>query len=361
MASTQKRVASFVGAAALAITALGGGAGGALAQGASPSVAPGASVIAVGDLTGKNVCFDFVALQTEFWGAGHAAIGRALEAAHASVTELDAGTDANKQLEQVRTCITSGSNAIFIIPQDGDSVLTVIKEANQANIPIAVFNRPPATEDGNAVVVVADNRAISKTAMEYMYEQAKAVSDANGGRKIKSVIMVGDLGDPNAVERRAGFYDVIDAHPELFEKPVEVETNWTAETGRAGLENAVTQDPNIDLLFTSSDFLYPQIKSVLDPIGRWKPIGDPAHVIMGGVDGDNGACQLMKAGYVDATAVQDLFVEAKLALIGLVDAVNAGNTQPDQWIKEPGFALTQANMAERQNDMWGCVIAPPSN
>ena len=70
MASTQKRVASFVGAAALAITAFGGGAGGVLAQDASPSVAPGASVIAVGDLTGKKVCFDFVALQTEFWQPG---------------------------------------------------------------------------------------------------------------------------------------------------------------------------------------------------------------------------------------------------------------------------------------------------
>jgi ABC-type sugar transport system substrate-binding protein len=358
MASTQRRIASFVGATALAVTALGGGAGGVLAQDAS---APAASIIATGDLTGKNVCFAFVALQTEFWGAGHAAIARSLAAAHANVTELDAGTDANKQLEQVRTCITSGSDAIFIIPQDGDSVLTVIGEANAANIPIAVFNRPPATEDGAAVVVVADNRAISKTAMEYMAEQAKLVSAANGGRKIKSVIMVGDLGDPNAVERRAGFYDVIDANPDLFEKPVEVETNWDAETGRSGLENAVTQDPAIDLLFTSSDFLYPQIKSVLDPIGRWKAIGDPAHVIMGGVDGDNGACQLMKAGFVDATAVQDLFVEAKLALNGLVDAVNSGNAQPDQWIKEPGFALTQGNIAERESDMWGCVIEPPSN
>ncbi|MCY7417389.1 MAG: sugar ABC transporter substrate-binding protein [Chloroflexi bacterium] len=358
--ASQRRIASLIGAAALAVTALSGGAGGVLAQDASPGM-PGESIIATGDLTGKNICFAFVALQTEFWGAGHAAIVRSLEAANASTTELNAETDANKQLEQVRTCITNGSDAIFIIPQDGDSVLTVIKEANTANIPIAVFNRPPATEDGAAIVVVADNRAISKTAMEHMYLEAKKVSEADGGRKIKSVIMVGDLGDPNAVERRAGFYDVIDAYPELFEKPVEVETNWTAETGRAGLENAVTQDPNIDLLFTSSDFLYPQIQSVLEPIGKWQTIGTPGHVIMGGVDGDNGACQLMKAGYVDATAVQDLFVEADLALNGLVNAVNSGNTQPDEWIKEPGFALTQANIAERESDMWGCVIEPPSN
>ena len=172
MISTQKRVASFIGATALAVTALSGGASGALAQ----SAVPEASNIAIGDLTGKSVCFAFVALQTEFWGAGHAAIARSLTAANASVTELDAGTDANKQLEQVRTCITSGADAIFIIPQDGDSVLTVIKEANEANIPIAVFNRPPATEDGAAVVVVADNRAISKTAMEHMYLEAKKVS-----------------------------------------------------------------------------------------------------------------------------------------------------------------------------------------
>jgi inositol transport system substrate-binding protein len=30
--------------------------------------------------------------------------------------------------------------------------------------------------------------------------------------------------------------------------------------------------------------------------------------------------------------------------------------QANEVIKDPGFALTQANLAEREKDMWGCVL-----
>ena len=34
----------------------------------------------------------------------------------------------------------------------------------------------------------------------------------------------------------------------------------------------------------------------------------------------------------------------------------AGDTQPDEWIADPGFALTAGNLAEREMDMWGCIL-----
>ena len=80
-------------------------------------------------------------------------------------------------------------------------------------------------------------------------------------------------------------------------------------------------------------------------MGKWKPIGDPNHVIMGGLDGDKTACGLMKSKYVDATGVQDLYFEADALLKAIVGAVENGEKQPDAWIDDPGFALTQGNMA----------------
>ena len=35
----------------------------------------------------------------------------------------------------------------------------------------------------------------------------------------------------------------------------------------------MTADPGIDFIFTSSDFLFPTIQSVLEPLGKWKKIG----------------------------------------------------------------------------------------
>ena len=166
------------------------------------------------------------------------------------------------------------------------------------------------------------------------------------------------MGDPNAVGRQKGFYNVINANPDLFETPVEVATKWDASVALAGLQAAMTANPDIDFIFTSSDFLYPTIQSVLEPMGKWKKIGEEGHVIMGGLDGDKPACSLMQPdnAYVDATGVQDLYFEADSLLAAIMDSVTKGETQPDAWLDDPGFALTQGNMAERENDMWGCKL-----
>lgn len=308
------------------------------------------------DLSDKRICFGFSGSETEFWAAGIKSISDSLEAANASVIEHNSNEDPNRQLEQVRDCITQGVDGIIIIPEDGASADTIIAEANEAEIPIGIFNRPPATEDGAAIVAVADNRDVAAQTVQYLADEAAAL-----GRPVQALIMVGNLSDTNAVERRNGFFDVIEANPDLFLPPIEVQTNWDAATGQANLEAAMQANPDIDVLFTSSDFLFPQIQAVLEPLGKWKPVGEEGHIIMGGLDGDNRACGLIESGYVDATGVQDLFYEASSLLEALATAINDGDTAPDETIVDPGFALTAANFDEREQDMWGCVITPPTS
>jgi len=298
-----------------------------------------------------TICFAFQDLETEFWVAAHKAITETLRAKGVRVLERNAHQDANRQLEQIRDAIAQGVDGIIMIPQDGESAVTIVGQANKSGMPIAVFNRPPSNRGNPAIVIVADNEKIAEQAVAYMAEQAKKLN-----RKVTPLILVGDLGDQNAIARRKGFFNVIDAQPELFNKPIEVPTKWDAVTTLANLEAALQIESNVDLIFTSSDFLYPQVKAVLEPMGKWKPIGDPAHVILGGLDGDSTACKLMKAGYVDATGVQDLFFEADAIMDALLDAIEKGEKTPEKWMDDPGFALTQQNMAERQDDMWGCKI-----
>ncbi len=298
-----------------------------------------------------TICFAFQDLETEYWVAAHKAITETLRARNIKVLERNAHQDANRQFEQIRDAIAQDVDGIIMIPQDGESALTIIGEANQAGIPIGVFNRPPADKSKPALVVVADNEKIAEEAVAYM---AKAASELN--RKMTPLILVGDLGDQNSIERRDGFYRAVNAHPELFKKPIEVPTKWDAATTLANLEAALQVTPEVDFIFTSSDFLYPQIKAVLEPLGRWKPKGDPDHVVLGGVDGDSTAYRLMKEGYVDATGVQDLFFEANAIMDALVEAIKSGQRTPEKWIQDPGFALTQENMPQRAMDMWGCRI-----
>lgn len=298
-----------------------------------------------------TICFAFQDLETEYWVAAHKAITETLKARNIKVLQRNAHQDANRQLEQIRDAIAQDVDGIIMIPQDGESAVTIIGEANKAGIPIGVFNRPPADKSNPALVVVADNEKIAEEAVAYM---AKAARKLN--RKMTPLILVGDLGDQNSIERKNGFYNAIKANPDLFKKPIEVPTKWDAVTTLANLEAALQVTPEVDFIFTSSDFLYPQIKAVLEPLGKWKPIGDADHVILGGLDGDSTAYKLMQDGFVDATGIQDLFFEADAVMNALLDAIENGQTKPEKWIQDPGFALTQENMAEREMDMWGCRI-----
>lgn len=313
-----------------------------------------ACALLLGSAAAQTVCFAYQDLETEFWVAGHRAMTQAMQEQGVEVIERNANEDANRQLEQVRDCIAQGVDGIIIIPQDGASAITIIGEANQADVPIAVFNRPPNPDNPNdAIVVVADNATIAEQAVEHLTQEAKALGL---DRKVQPLIMVGALADTNAIGRLQGFNNVIEANPELFEAPIEVPTNWDANTALANLESALQANPTVDMIFTSSDFLFPQIRAALAQRGMWAPKGQPNHVILGGLDGDVTACQLMKDGYVDATGVQDLFFEADATVSTLLKAIKSGETKPSEQIDDPGFALTQDNIAEREMDMWGCVL-----
>jgi inositol transport system substrate-binding protein len=315
----------------------------------------GAAALVAGMGTGAQaatICFAFQDLETEFWVAGHMAITSTLTEGGHTVIERNANEDANRQLEQVNDCIAQGVDGIIIIPQDGESAVTIVNTAQQNDVPIAVFNRPPS-DLSKGIIVVADNAEIARQAVDHVATKAmEQITD----RPIQSLIIVGDLGDPNAVGRRDGFYQAINAYGDKFATPIEVASEWDAATALANLEAAVTANPGIDLIFTSSDFLFPTIRSVLEPRGMWAPRGEDGHVLMAGLDGDATACQLIKDGYVDATGVQDLYFEAESAMTAILAAVEAGETQPNQVIEDPGFALTADNIGEREMDMWGCVL-----
>ncbi|HET6440106.1 MAG TPA: substrate-binding domain-containing protein, partial [Anaeromyxobacter sp.] len=141
-----------------------------------------------------TIAFSFQDLETEFWVAGHKAIAETLAKRGFKVIEKNCSKDANLQLEQVKGLLTQNVDGVIIIPVDGELAVTIGKLANQAKIPYGVFNRPPSNKDAKALVVVADNRKIAGAAVEYMAQQAKKL-----GRKVTPAIMVGDLGDPNAV------------------------------------------------------------------------------------------------------------------------------------------------------------------
>jgi ABC-type sugar transport system substrate-binding protein len=291
----------------------------------------------------------FETLQTEFWVAALDAFRDELASRNIKMLEAIAEGDANRQLEQIKSFITRKVDGMIVVPKDSKTILPGIKAANQANIPIVLFNRPPEPSEARSVTIVADNYAITRATVEYMVQKAKET-----GRKHKAMILIGDLGDINAIGRRDGFEDAVKEHPDVIEVVARIPTEWNQEKAQAGVVNALQAHPDISFIFSSSDFLFPSVVSALKAAGRYKKIGEEGHVILGGFDGDGTAYRMLVEGYLDADGVQDVYFEAEAAVQAILD-LRAGKDVPER-IQDPGFVIHQDNLEEMAPRMWGSKV-----
>lgn len=303
-----------------------------------------------GSSDGLTVGVSFETLQTEYWVESFEAIRRDLEERGIRMLEAIANGDANKQLEQIKNFIAQGVDGIIVAPKDASTIIPAIREANRADIPIVLYNRPARETDAESVAVVADNRAIARDTVEVMAREAR-----RRGGKYKAMILMGDLGDLNAINRRDGFDDAVAKHEDIIEVVQRVPTEWNQEKALAGATNALQTRPDINFIFTSSDFLLPSLVSALERAGKYKKIGEEGHVILGGFDGDALAYRMLRDGYLDADGVQDVYFECEEAVQAVLD-LRAGKEVEDV-ISDPGFVVHQGNLDEARERMWGARIA----
>ncbi|WP_083656182.1 sugar ABC transporter substrate-binding protein [Mongoliimonas terrestris] len=302
----------------------------------------------------KTIAVLFDGLYSEFWVAGIQIIRDDLEKRGFQIMEAISDQDDNKQFEQVRAAIAKKVDGIIIVQTDSNAVIPAIKAANAANIPMVHFNRPPAPSDAFSVAIQADNQKIAREAVLHSCKVAK-----ESGRKHQAAILIGDLGDPNAIQRRDGFEEAVGQFPDAVEVVARVPTEWNADTAFAGLTNALQANPDISFVFTSSDFLIPQITQALKAADKWAPIGAENHVIFTGFDGFPAAYGLMNDKLMDACGVQNLFYETELAIQAILD-LQAGKTV-EKLLLDPGFAITQDNLEEKKEEMWGYVLWKKEN
>ena len=306
-----------------------------------------------GGAAGKQLTIgvNFETLQTEYWVAGFEALKAELAKRNMRVVEAVADGDSNRQLQQIRTFVTRKVDGIVLVPKDSKTCLPAIKAANDAGIPIVLFNRPAADSGGavKSVAVVADNRKLTRETVEFMVEQAR-----KSGRKHKALLIVGDLGDINAIGRKDGFYDAVKGQEAVVEVVAEVPSEWNQEKARAGVVNALQANPDISFIFSSSDFLFPSVIAALKSANKYHKIGEPGHVILGGFDGDATAYQMLVDRYLDATGVQDVYFESEQSIQALVDQMEKKEVPP--LILDPGFVIHQGNLEEKKARMWGANV-----
>lgn len=285
-------------------------------------------------------------LESAFWVANYEAMVATAEAKGVKLTAIMAEGDAVKQNQQIENLIASGVDVIICAPKDGAAIATSVKKAQAAGIPMIMNNRPVQGDVVPALSVLSDNYAMAKDVLGWFAE--KAVAE---GKSYKTILLIGNLADENAVERQKGHEEIIAKYPKVFNVVSRIPSEWNHEVALKGLQNALQANPDAELIITPSDFLFPPIKSALDQAGRWAKIGQPNHMALVTFDGDEVGMQYLKDGYSEADAAQDATGAGVTSVEWAIKLAN-GEKPANPVIRDAGIVVTVDNFKEMAPKVW---------
>ncbi len=287
-------------------------------------------------------------LNTQFWMSSYEAMqDRAEELGNVTIIEAIAGGDANVQYNQIQDFIAQGVDAVICAPKDNAAIATAVEECNDAGIPIVMDNR--AVVEGSCepdAQVLSNNKQMAYDEMKWFIEKAK-----EEGKEYKCLMLIGNLGDGGAVERRDGYQQAIDELGEgIVDVVVEVPTEWDHEVALSGLQSALSAYPEINMMILPSDFLWEPVQTALTEAGKWAKRGEENHVACISFDGDETGLQMISDGYSWADAAQSAVLQGTTCIDTAIKLAD-GETLEERDIKDSGQLVTYENYDEVKDEL----------
>ena len=279
--------------------------------------------------------------------AEKASIQAAADAAGYSVVFDVADQDAQKQASQIQDLIqTQKVEAVIVIAQDGQQIASSASLAKAHNVPFLAIDRAVADQQNVTFQITGDPVADGKLVAAEFIAAAKTTP-------LKVLELVGGLTDQNAVGRRDGFNAALAGQANITIVS-QVPTDWKPEQALDGTSNALQKDPTINAIYSPSDFLLPSVQSALTAANRLAPIGDPKHVFMVTIDGDQNGCKAMQNKTLDADIATPVGDFGKQAVAAITTALGGQPVTPKS-VQAKGLTLNQANYSTTSSQVWGCA------
>ncbi len=205
----------------------------------------------------------------------------------AKLVVVDAQDDASKQVSQVENLIQQKVDVILLNPTDSDGLVTAVKDANTANIPVITLDR--SVNGGTTISHIAsDNVAGGKMAAEYILKQLN-----NQGNVVE---LEGIAGTSAARDRGKGFHDVMDAQ-QAVKVVAKQPADFDRSKGLTVMENILQSQPQIQAVFAHND------EMALGAIQALKA-SKRENVMVVGFDGGADAVKAVNDGTMAATVAQ---------------------------------------------------------
>lgn len=255
------------------------------------------------------------------------------------VVLLNAESDTVKQSQQMENLIAQKVDAILCNPEDGTAISASVQKAMDAGVPVIGMDRE-ITEATPSKQIIANSYDLAYTLVDGF---GKSGDCADLTEPLKVLVMVGSMSDSYAVNCLEAHRKAIEDNSEKFQLIAEIPGEWNQDTALKGLQNALSANPDIDLIITPSDMYLPCIQSALEQIGRWKKIGEEGHTMVLSMDGDTNGLQAIKDGYTEADAVIDAKELGRMAVENAVKIINGEAESDGAYLDIPGFIVTYEN------------------
>ncbi|MCW6652542.1 galactose/glucose ABC transporter substrate-binding protein MglB [Aerococcaceae bacterium NML210727] len=224
----------------------------------------------------------------------------------------DSQNDQAKQNDQIDVMIQKGVDVLLINVVDTGAAETVIQKAKDANIPLILFNREPATE----VVKAYDKaRFVGTTAKEAGIIQGQMMVelwnsdkkfDRNGNGTLDYVMLIGDAENPEAIARTKFSVDTLTEAGIKVNKLGDQVANWDADKANTAVSAWLSKDgDNIDIVIANNDSMASGAIAALQAAGFNTEKGAEKYIPVYGVDATDEAVDLISRGIMTGTVKQD--------------------------------------------------------
>ncbi|NJS40015.1 MAG: substrate-binding domain-containing protein [Rhodobacteraceae bacterium] len=230
---------------------------------------------------GRKIGVSWSNFQEPRWKFDAAAMRSSIQRDGNEYITANAEASAEKQLEDIRTMIEQGVEALVILPVDREAILPAIDMAAEAGIPVISYDR--LIEDDRVFYITFDNVGVGRI-IAAIVRQAQPEGNY--------VILKGDPADANVGFLRQGMEEVIGAAVAGGSITIVGEANadgWAPDSAFAAMEKILADNGNkVDAVLAQNDGIAGAVIQALEAQGLSVPVG--------GQDGDPAALNRVARG-----------------------------------------------------------------
>jgi ribose transport system substrate-binding protein len=214
------------------------------------------------------------------------------ERAGGKVVEYISDYDLIKEVSMMDDLIQMKPAAILVHPSDSAAIAPSVQKALDMGIP--VFTVDMGVTGAQVISYVhVDQAAMGAMDADYIRDHYSADNPA------RVLELTGSLDQNGAQLRQKGFDDELKSVP--YATIVQtIDTKWMSDNAFTGVQDAFQRNPDINVIYSHSDFFMQGILQGLQSINKLIPAGQAGHIVVLSIDADQVGLKGIRDGYIDA-------------------------------------------------------------